>query len=74
MAIFGNTMYLWGGEGGRRERRKGEEEGRKGKGREEGRKVREERRKIIIKYNNHHSTRKYHEFVAVCIVMSAQHE
>ena len=36
--------------------------------------VREERRKIIMQYNYDHSTRKYHEFVAVCIVTSAHHE
>ena len=33
--------------------------------------------KRVIKYNYHHSTklyRKYHEFVAVCIVTNAQHE
>lgn len=33
MAIFGNTMYLWGGEGEGRERR---EEERGGRGRGEG--------------------------------------
>lgn len=44
MAIFGNTMYLWGGEGEGRERRE-EEGGRRGEERERERREEERGRR-----------------------------